>query len=142
MGNAFAYYLNSVHWLDAVNPPTEQQIAELYTHICTVLQKPVTRKAPPTPDKPKKKPKRMLLICVACLAAFILLLAVLLPGFLSEHSRSLLDFVATGNHQSAPQEIKLLNLSLLSDHCYPYYGTSMLADECEMYAAVNGRSPT
>lgn len=142
MGNAFAYYLNSVHWLDAVNPPTEQQIAELYTHICTVLQKPVTRKAPHTPDKPKKKPKRMLLICAACLAAFILLLAVLLPGFLSEHSRSLLDFVATGNHQSAPQEIKLLNLSLLSDHCYPYYNRAMLADECEMYAAVNFQNNT
>ena len=137
MGNAFAYYLNSVHWLDAVNPPTEQQIEALYTHICTILQKPANPKTPHIPDPSKKKTKRTLLICAACFAAFLLLLAVFLPAFFSENNKSLLRFASAGNHQSVPQEIKLMNLSLLPNHCYPYYNRAMLADEGEMYAALN-----
>ena len=53
MEPSLAYYLNGVHWLDAVTPPMEKRIQELYETVVSIINK----KAAPVHPKPKPKKK-------------------------------------------------------------------------------------
>jgi len=79
------YYLAGTHWLDAMNPPTEEQIGQLVQRVVSILQ--VTGpKAPPAPvpvrsprgPRPARKPRWGLLLLLG------LILALVAVGILAE----------------------------------------------------------
>lgn len=55
MEPSLAYYLNGVHWLDAVVPPMDQRIQELLETIVAIMNKttPLTRAVPPAETDPR-----------------------------------------------------------------------------------------
>jgi len=71
------YYLARTHWLDAMNPPTEEQIARLVQRVASILQlalpPSIARPAParPTPARPARRRLPMVV-----LAGVLLVLAV------------------------------------------------------------------
>ena len=91
MNDDLAYYLKKVHWLDAINPPTQKEIDTLYSHICAILGKEEqnvsdqAKVAVQTHDhNAKKKQTRFAIwlrtkpgmICMAAVAVILLILAV------------------------------------------------------------------
>ena len=52
MNPELEYYLNRVHWLDALTPPLEESIKKLREHVGMILQK--TEKAPESEESPEK----------------------------------------------------------------------------------------
>lgn len=71
---AMQYYLADTHWLDAVNPPTTEQIAEVVRKVASLLEKEYDAAALVTPSQEKPK-RRVPVIVTVVVAALVLALA-------------------------------------------------------------------
>ena len=76
MEPALAYYLNGVHWLDAMKPPMGNRIHELYQTVCTMIG----MEGANAPTGTSSAPTVNLLIPAAAIAALALVLALVLPS--------------------------------------------------------------
>ncbi len=59
MNDDLAFYLKRIHWLDAINPPTQKQIESLYHHVAKVLGTTPPPPPPPLPPDPEEEKKRI-----------------------------------------------------------------------------------
>ncbi|MBQ6720506.1 MAG: TIR domain-containing protein [Oscillospiraceae bacterium] len=134
MSDELSYYLQSVHWLDALSPPMERYIGEL-CDMCGMILGKEQEPAPQTDSvaqctgrkklhlrkkvkakqtKGKKKRKKWIAVVAA------LLVLVWLVGILG----------------SAPPEVPIIpfrNLSQTGDMKYPFYGTEMFSEDRDFY---------
>lgn len=144
MSNNLAYYLNTLHWLDAVSPPLESNIEQLYqrvravvgigTEIEHLVQFPAAEQTTPAevnpPEKkPKKQKRRKWLIPLFC----TLLLAV---GALC------LLFGQTPPKDPEIPIIEFTNLSQIGKYRYPFLGSSMFSVYGESYILENAETGT
>lgn len=83
MRPALAYYLNGVHWLDALIPPIENSIHILYQTVCAIVGNSIysnefDNKQNPTPQYSTSPTVNLLLPAIA-IVAIALVLALVLP---------------------------------------------------------------
>ena len=164
MDGRLAYYLNAVHWMDALTPPLESHIEYLYRYVLNVLQSAIPTPhqvpAPPTsPRPPEKKTKRiikwiamimggLLAFTVGMFATMFLLNALNRTGEtnngdsanaqLSENSTSQIGSDITENpvEPLGVQDIKLQQLHQAGDYSYPGYSISMLDTKSNLFLMV------
>lgn len=139
MSNNLAYYLNTLHWLDAVSPPLESNIEQLYQRVRAVVgikteieqrvqfpaAEPTTpAEVNPPEKKPKKQKRRKWLIPLAVLLLLFAGILVMLASGVVSNDRKV-------------QTINLLNISNLGRYRYPFFGTSMFSVYGDAYIVEN-----
>jgi len=159
MNDDLAFYLKKVHWLDALNPPTKEQIDNLYIHICTILGiQPDGGNPPPPPPGPTlwerirkffepKWRKGLLFFLVVCLFGVCIPIMAEMEKQ-AEQNRIELDQAirdhdkATEEERAQERKISFANLSRKGDYMYPFSGGNMLSDDGSMLLLKNVESDT
>ena len=153
MSGNMAYYLNAVHWLDALTPPLEKHIEHLYRYVLSVMQ----GTPPPSPPPPDERRASKIIKYIALALACVLTVAVGMFG-----TMFLLDALdgagkkdktgpadpqnsvsqATDGSDELPleplgvQDIKMQQLHQAGDYGYPGYAISMLDTKSELFFMV------
>lgn len=144
-----AYYLNGVHWLDAISPPLKVNIRTLCQSTCSLLGKdfpdrdidPDDPPPPPPPPEPWWKKllnafRRKKLLLPLVLIAVLVGAWQLRPGLEQNPEPSAAETTEAAVSQ-APQTIRMVNLSELEQYRYPFYGNSMFSGEMDQYFVEN-----
>lgn len=157
MNDDLAFYLKKIHWLDAINPPTQNQIEVLYKHVARILgSTPSPPPSPLTPDpeeersrmeeeekrkkeeqqrKQKERRKKIRLKVVLPIVLILCLCAVGAWLFNSEHEPE--NQVDEGR-----QTIHFENMSRLSQYRYPFLSAYMISGNGEYILLENKESET
>jgi len=125
MEPSLAYYLNGVHWLDAVSPPMEKRIGELYDNVVAIINK----KAPPTPPVPPPKKKTWIFL----LALLLVCGGIYMAGLYARNHAPVLE---TG------EKIFLWSLEGLEPYRYSYFADTMFSQDGDMYFLENTETDT
>ena len=161
MNDDLAYYLRPIHWLDAINPPTQSQIESLFSHIQRVLGR---DDPPPPPPPPPPDPwwKKVLKILQTPLCKGLLIFATAcffgimhfgrsenvppdIPETTEDTSPTFIETTKEASSESTEettgepeeQEISFINLSRLSGYRYPFVSAYMLPNDGEFVFVEN-----
>lgn len=150
-----AYYLNGVHWLDAISPPLKVNIRTLCQSTCSLLGKdfpdrdidPENPPPPPPPPEPWWKKllnafRRQKLFLSLVLIAVLVGAWQLRPDLEQEPEPSAAETTEAAVSQApqapqAPQTIRMVNLSEGEQYRYPFYKDAGLSDERDLYFVEN-----
>lgn len=139
MSDDMSYYLKSLHWLDALTPPLEENLLKLCDRIDAIID-PVTRPQnvpssvspehksyPDIPQRPTAKKRKKLTTVIAALLAVIVGVVAFCFAF------SLFS-------DTKAQQIEFLDMTSFEGYRYPFYGTSMFSVDKNLYIIENTQS--